>query len=52
MELKVNKEMWTGISDADRKKIQEILKQSGSIDAGDKIVGDASVVELAPQNLT
>jgi hypothetical protein len=52
MDIKVNKQEWLSLSDEDRKRIEEILKEAGSIDSGDKIVGDPGVTSFTESNLT
>ncbi len=52
MDIKVNKQEWLSLSDEDRKRMEEILKEAGSIDSGDKIVGDPGVTSFTESNLT
>ena len=51
MDIKVNKEAWTGITAEDRDKIQKILKDAGAMDASDRIVGDAGTEPFTTSNL-
>ena len=51
MDIKVNKDEWTGLNAEDREKIQQILKDAGAIDSGDRIVGDPAVESFTMGNL-
>jgi hypothetical protein len=51
MDIKVNKDEWLALSDADKRRIEEILKGAGAMAAGDKIIGDPKVTSSTLSNL-
>jgi hypothetical protein len=50
MDVKVNKEEWLALSDEDRKRIEQILKEAGAIGRDDKIVGDPGNIVYGKQS--